>query len=410
MRVLQVNKFLHRRGGAEAAMLDTSALLRAAGHEVAHFAMQHPDNAPDPHDRHFPSSIELEPPPTGPVAQAQAAGRIVWSTSAARGMARVLDDAHPDVVHLHNIYHQLSPSILRPVARRGIPMVMTLHDYKLACPTYQLLRPDGSMCDDCTSGSVAPLLRHRCKGGSLASSSVLAFETLLHRSIDAYGCVDVFVCPSEFLAELVLRSGVPAAKVEVLPNVVDAASITPRTEVPASARILVAGRLSHEKGIDVAIEAAARSGVPLSIAGDGPLRSSLERLAERSAPGLVTFHGHVPRSEVLALLRRSSALVVPSRWHENQPMTVLDAFAAAVPVIASSLGGLPALLDGGRRGVLVPHDDPDALAAATSSVVEDPTWARALGAAGRAAAEAEHSPSLHLRRLIGMYDDLCAAA
>lgn len=131
MRVLHVNKYLYRRGGAESYMEAVASLQRAAGHEVAFFGMQHPDNDHHVYARHFPSYLELEPAPTSVVGKVTGFGRMVWSTSARRGIDAVVADFEPDVVHLHNTYHHLSPSILGPLARRRIPAVMTLHDYKL---------------------------------------------------------------------------------------------------------------------------------------------------------------------------------------------------------------------------------------------------------------------------------------
>src|SRR5262245_48147585 len=139
MRILHVNKFLYRRGGAESYMADLGDAQRAAGHEVEVFGMAHPANPPLRLERHFPADLELDPPPAGVAGKVMAVGRMLWSTSARRGIEAVVDDFQPDLVHLHNIYYHLSPSILGPLARRRVPMVMTLHDYKLACTTYQFL-------------------------------------------------------------------------------------------------------------------------------------------------------------------------------------------------------------------------------------------------------------------------------
>src|SRR5580704_3751411 len=151
VRILHVNKFLYRRGGAEAYMEDLADLQIAAGHTVAFFGMAHPQNTHLEYAAEFPSHIELEPPPPTLIGRARGVARMLYSTSASRGMDNVLADFQPDVVHMHNIYHQLSPSVLRPVARRRIPAVMTLHDYKLACPTYQFL-DHGNLCQACLGG------------------------------------------------------------------------------------------------------------------------------------------------------------------------------------------------------------------------------------------------------------------
>ena len=139
MRILHVNKFLYRRGGAEAYMEDLADLQVAAGHTVSFFGMAHPLNTHLEYASHYPRDIEFEPPPAQLSERVRGVARMLYSTSASKGMDAVLSEFRPDVVHLHNIYHQLSPSVLRPIARRRIPAVMTLHDYKLACPTYRFL-------------------------------------------------------------------------------------------------------------------------------------------------------------------------------------------------------------------------------------------------------------------------------
>ncbi|HET7719993.1 MAG TPA: glycosyltransferase [Acidimicrobiales bacterium] len=207
MRILHVDKFLRRSGGAAGYMLDLAGRQRADGHEVEFFAMAHPDNQPATYQLRFPPFVSLEPPPDGLVDQAKAAGRMIHSVRSASGMAAVLDRFRPDVVHLHNIYHQLSPSILRPMARRSIPVVMTVHDYKLVCPTYRMLDAQGALCDACVEGRPLEALKRRCQGGSLAGSAVLALESTLHRTFRAYGAVDRFIAPSAFLADTLRRGG-----------------------------------------------------------------------------------------------------------------------------------------------------------------------------------------------------------
>ena len=182
MRILHVNKFLHRRGGAEAYMLDLAEAQRAEGHDVGFFAMQHPENDGDVNDDLFPARMELNPPPEGLAARVRTAGQIIYRPDARAGMDAVLDRVRPDVVHLHNIYHQLSPSILRPVKKRGIAAVMTLHDYKLACPTYQFLDADGKICEACLPGKFRNATRKRCNQGSLAGSALATIELSVHRA------------------------------------------------------------------------------------------------------------------------------------------------------------------------------------------------------------------------------------
>ncbi|MGA7988524.1 MAG: glycosyltransferase [Candidatus Dormiibacterota bacterium] len=401
MRILHVNKFLYRRGGAEAYMEDLAELQTAAGHTVAYFGMAHPLNTHLEYARYFPAHIELEPPPPSISGRVRGVARMLYSTSARRGMDAVLADFRPDVVHLHNIYHQLSPSILRPVARRRIPAVMTLHDYKLACPTYQFL-DHGNLCQACLGGHFQHAILRRCKDGSLGSSAVMAGELFVHTRTGAYSPVRVFICPSRFLEGRMREAGVYPPRMRHVPHFIDTAEIPIKTS-PGEG-VLLAGRLSPEKGVDVAIRAVGEiDGGVLDIAGTGPDEAALRRLADSVAPGRVRFHGLVDKAAVQRLMLAAAVVVVPSRWYENQPMVVLEALARGVPVVGSDLGGMPELIEAGATGDLVPANDPHALAAALRPYVTDPAHGFAMRDRARATIVAEFAPQRHLDRIDAMY-------
>lgn len=402
MRILHVNKFVYRRGGAEGYMLDVAAMQRQAGHDVELFGMEHPLNIEDlPLRDTFPPNVELEPAPGG-LAGVSAGARMVWSLSSSRGMARALERFQPDVVHCHNIYHQLSPSILAPIRRAGVRCVMTLHDYKLACPSYQML-DHGQLCDACVEGSRLSPVRRRCKSGSLGASALLAFESAVHHRLGAYDPVDVFISPSRFLADVMRRAGIAPERLSVINHFVE----MPDSTGQAAARdgFIVAGRLSHEKGIDTLIRAMALMvpAVTLHVAGDGPERSALEGLAADVAPGRVVFHGRLEKAALQELVGSCTAAVVPSRWHENQPMAILESYAAQVPVVVTNLGGMPELVHDGIDGLVVPHEDPAALARALETLRSDPARALEMGRAGRERLSREFDVDLHLRRLEAAY-------
>jgi len=408
VRILHVNKFLYRRGGAEAYMLDLAALQRKAGHEVEFFAMAHPENLTARFAGSFPAHVELEPPPPSLPGRLHGAGRVLWSTSARRGIGRVVEDFAPDVVHLHNVYHQLSPSVLEPLARLGVPAVMTLHDYKLACPSYQFLN-HGVPCQACLDGGFRQAVRRRCKGGSLPASVLCATESWLHRRTGAYGPVARFVCPSRFLAGRMERAGVFPDRLRVVRHFVDTELLVPKTE--AGGDVVFAGRLSAEKGVDTLIAAVARlgPGTTLQVAGEGPDGDRLRALADDLVPGRVVFHGRLEKAATAALLRAAGAVAVPSRWYENQPMIVLEAMALGVPVVASDIGGLPELVQPFVTGLLVAPGDDAALAAALGRLLDDPDWALTLGRAARAEVARSHNPAGHLERLDAVYGEAGAA-
>lgn len=400
MRVLHVNKFLYRRGGAEGYMFDLAELQRSSGDEVTFFGMRHEENESMPYERWFPPRLDLDPPPSGLTEKLKGAARMLWSSAAAAGMAKVLDEVSPDVVHLHNIYHQLSPSVLRPIAARKIPAVMTLHDYKLACPTYRFL-DQGQICERCIPHRFWEPVIRRCNGGSLGASAVNAVELTAHTITRAYGPVRRFICPSRFLLEKMVQGKVYPARLRHLPNFVDV-DATAVKSTPGGA-VVYAGRLSSEKGVDTLIDAVIEDrGLALDIAGDGPERGSLEGRAE-AAEGRIRFHGRLAAPELASLLRASVVAVVPSRWYENMPLAVLEAFGAGVPVVASGLGGLPELIDPGVDGAIVPPDSPGALGAALRRFVDDPDRSLEMGRAGRIKAETRFGAQDHLAHLRGIY-------
>lgn len=392
-------------------MLDVAELQRADGHAVELWGMSHPDNLPGlALEDTFASRVELEPAPGG-LAGVAASARMIWSPSSRRGLARAIERHDPDVVHFHNIYHQLSPSILRAVRDRRVGSVMTLHDYKLACPSYQLLS-HGAICERCVGGGTWNAVRERCKSDSLAASGVLALESGLHRWMRAYDLVDRLISPSRFLRDVMVRAGVAPQRIVTLANVVSGAPdlrAAPRTAGRVGeARFVYAGRLAPEKGVDVLVRAIGTTspGIELDIAGDGPSRSALEGLAAQVAPGRVRFHGRLDKPILAALITSSRAMVVPSRWHENQPMTILESFAAGVPVVVTDLGGMPELVRDGIEGRIVPPNDPEALARVLAELAADPDGALVMGARASDRFAADFTVEAHLEGLTALYAEV----
>lgn len=408
MRILHVNKYLYRRGGAEAYMLDLAAMQHTEGDEVALFGMQHPLNPSLPFEDTFPSYLELDPPPRGVRERAMAAARILYSLEAGRGMTAMLERVRPDVVHAHNIYQHLSPSVLAAAARRGVPVVMTLHDFKLACPSHLFL-DHGRVCEACLGGGFHHAALRRCKNDSFAASALLAAEATLHRATGAYDDVARFLCPSRFMQTKMEAAGIDGARLVHLPNFVPAGTSEPSRR--PSRRVACVSRLSHEKGVDVLVDAVAflDDDVGVDIAGDGPDRARLEdRARDLVPPGRITFHGQVPREQAMQLLRSAAVTAVPSRCYENQPMVVLEAFSVGTPVVGSDLGGISELIRDGRDGLVVPPGDPVALAGALQELLDRPAQARLMGSRGRDRARTTFSAARHRRVLADVYADVTA--
>lgn len=404
MRILHVNRYLHRRSYADAYAEDLAQLQHVAGHEVTFFGMRHPANRIYQYERSFPSHVEFDPDRAGPVDKVKGVGRATWSPSASHGMDDVLADFQPDVVHLHDVYGELSPSVLRPVAKRGIPAVMTLHDYTLACPTHELM-DHGRPCTACITGGPMQAVRRRC-GSSLARSAAAAIRTSLHRMTHAYAPVHRFLCPSWFLADVMRSANVFPYRLHVQEYFVDTDAIVPG-HLPGEDAVYH-GPLTADRGVDVLVRAWPRvpGGAHLHVVGDGPERATLEALAEELAPGRVTFHGELDTAKAHGLIRGAVCVVSPSVAHDSQASSVLEAFACGRPVVATKLGALPEVVDPGVDGELVAPGDPEALADAVASLLAAPDRAADMGDAARAKAERRFAPTAHADAIEHHYEDV----
>jgi glycosyltransferase involved in cell wall biosynthesis len=398
-RILMINKFHYARGGAELYMLRLAGLLEQHGAQIDYFAMQHPRNLPSESDTHFVSEVDFEAPPGG-LQRLRVAGRTVYSLEARRKLRDLLAERPTDLAHVHNIYHQLSPSILKSLREHGVPVVMTVHDFKLVCPVYTL-QSNGEICERCVGNGFSPAIKHRCNRRSLTGSVLLAGETWIHRKLGLYrDGVDVFITPSAFARDRLVRGGYPADRIRVIPNCVSAALYEPQYEPGES--VLYLGRLSQEKGVDVLVRAAAISGVPTQVVGEGPHRPALERLiAETRAP--VELLGYRQGEELADLVRASRAVVMPSRCHDNCPLAVIEAMAWGKPVVGSRVGGIPELVRDGEDGILVPYDDPPALAAALTRVARDDAAVERMGRSARARVEERFDAAPHYDAVIEAY-------
>jgi glycosyltransferase involved in cell wall biosynthesis len=404
VRVIAVNKFYYHRGGAETVMFDEMRMLRANGHDVVPFAMRHPSNYPTPYERYFVSNVELREVNGGITGKAAAAARILWSREAARNVRKLVDDAAPDIAHVHNVYHQLSPSVLRALNDAGVPVVMSLHDYKLVCPAYTLYAND-AICERCAGGRFYNALLQGCVKNSRAKSALCTVEAYAHRALGAYRVnVKLYVAPSRFLAAKVVELGLDPRRIDHVPNSVETAGV-PVAETDGG-YVLFAGRLERVKGVRTLLEAfrgLAHRGTALRIAGDGEDRAWLEAYCSRHGLDSVRFLGHLPHDRVAEEIDGAAFVVVPSEWYENAPLSVLEAAARGKAVVVSGLGGLPELVIPGETGVVFEAGNASELRAAMDQLLADPAFTREMGRKARAFMEETFSPQRHYEQLMSAY-------
>lgn len=404
MRVLLLNSFYYRRGGAEVHVLDLEQHLKDRGHEVAVFAMQHPQNLPTPWSEFFPSHIEYARP-HGVSEALTAFGRVVYSREAATNLDALLAEFRPDVAHVHCIHHHLSLSVVDVLKRRRVPIVWTLHDFRPVCPNTDPIR-QGRACEECGGGRLWNCLRYRCKSGSLPRSLAAVLDSTLALLRRTYGAVDCFVSPSEFLARKVVELGLGVRRMEVLPNFVtpDGGNATPE----ARHGVLYVGRLSPEKGASVLIEASSGLDESLTIVGDGPAKEEMVALA--AAKGIeVKFPGWLDAHGVRQAMAQARVLAVPSICYENCPLVVLEGMGRRVPIVGSNLAGTQELLDGGRAGWLAQPGEAADWARVINLASSDRDRSAELAEYAYARLLSRHSVDGFTRRLEDVYSSVSAS-
>jgi glycosyltransferase involved in cell wall biosynthesis len=333
--------------------------------------------------------------------KAARAAKVVYSFEARRKLGRLLDVVRPDICHLHNIYHHISPSILGLLHARGVPSVMTLHDLKIACPAYNMLAPDG-VCERCKGGRLHQVLLQRCIKGSAALSAVVLLESTLHRLLGSFARhVRAFVVPSRFYMEKLGEWGMPVHLFHHVPNFIAAERFSPRYE-PGRAFVYF-GRVAPEKGLMTLIRAAAAARQPVRIVGTGPQLDKCRALAAELDAN-VTFVGYLTGEALQIEVRNARAVVLPSEWYENAPLSLLEAYALGKPVIGARIGGIPELVRDRETGITFPSGNVEALAAVLDELSRAPDdQVAALGHTGRTWVEHEFSAERYRARMLRVY-------
>ena len=339
MRILICNKFYYRRGGDCVYALQLEKLLRSHGHEVAVFAMEHPDTAETPWRSFFPDEVNLD----SSVSKLRFFARSMGWGQVARRFKELLVEFRPDIVHLGNIHSQLSPVIAEIAHKSGCRVVWTIHDYKMICPRYDCLKRGESICELCLSDKWN-VVRNKCMKDSFAASLAAWMETMRWNRERLEACTDAFICPSRFMMRKMEQWGFDPAKLHHLCNFIsleDEPDVSLREDY-----YCYVGRLSREKGIERLVRVAARLPWQLVVVGDGPLRDHLQEVPN------IEFTGRKDADEVYRILSSARFLVIPSEWFENNPLSVIESLCLGTPVLGADIGGIPELIDPGCTGLL----------------------------------------------------------
>lgn len=390
MKILLCHNFYRQPGGERRAVEQHEKMLRDRGHDVARLTRD---------------SREIGS--WGLVDKLRFPATAVWSRRTEREVREVVHRERPDIAHVHNVFPLLSPSLYRTLADEDVPIVQTVHNYRFLCPN-GLFFTQGEVCERCRQGHTLHAIRWRCLHGKRSISAVYAASVGLHRLGNTFERIDRFLAPTDFVADKLIEGGLTKReRIEVIPHFLPA----PLPEIGMLARedpyVLYLGRLSHEKGVDLLVEAiGSLPDARLLVAGEGPQRKSLERLAGGRASGRVRFLGHVSGERKRRLLAQAEVLVVPSRCYETFGLSVVEALASGVPVVVAGHGGLASVVEHRRHGLWFRPGDPADLRKRLSEILGDPTLRRRLGAQGRRHVEQRYTEDVAYDRLLAVYQEL----
>lgn len=407
MKILMVNSFNYVRGGAERCFLDLSALLESQGHEVIPFAMRHPRNLPSAYDDYFVSHMDFpaEMAKSGLGPKVGVTERILYSREARRKIERLIADTQPDIAHIHGFIHEMSTSILPAMKKMGIPVVQTLHDYKIVCPNTTFISGE-SICERCRGHRYYNVARYRCKRDSLMASALAGLEMYFHEVFRLYEPnVDLFISPSHFLAQKVKEHGV-RRPIVVIPNFIQPDSFQPAYE-PGNYFIFV-GRLVRTKGILTLLEATRLldTTAELRIAGAGEMDEELRAYVAAYGLTNVKFLGHLDTEQLTKTMQNALFTVQPSEWYENYSMTVIESLACGTPVIGAAIGGIPEQVQDGWNGLLFEMGNAAQLAEKMRYLLDRRDLAIEMGRNGRQKVETANGPDAHYDQTMAAYETL----
>ena len=380
MKILIAHNKYKTPGGEDSVFQDEKKLLESNGNEIIQYVRSN--------DEIISKSLLLTSVQT------------VWNQSSYKEIQGILDSEKPDVIHVHNFFPIISPAIFYAAKSKGIPVVQTLHNYRLWCLNAYFFR-EGGVCEDCKGQPfMLPGIKHQCYRGSLGASAVLATMLSVHRALPTWDNVDIFIVLSQFAYDKFAEYGLPTEKMRLKPNFVASLPLL-GNELDNS--VLYIGRLSPEKGINTLISAWDQLGdrITLKIAGSGPMQEQVKAAARKNAG--IQFLGQQPKEKIYELLGQTKALIFPSLWYEGMPRTIIEAFSVGKPVIASNLGAMATMIDPGRTGLHFEPGNVDDLVKQVLWMLDHPSEWQAMGNQARQEFEQNYTAERNYEMLMDIY-------
>jgi glycosyltransferase involved in cell wall biosynthesis len=390
MKILLLHNSYQQRGGEDTVFEQEKRLLSSRGHTVLTYLRSNNEIAK-----------------LSPLQKISILRRAVWAEDSRDDVLQLLEAERPDIAHVHNTFTMISPSVYSAFQEAGVPVVQTLHNYRLLCPAAFFFR-DGAICEECVEHSLLRGTIWGCYHDSRLHTAAVSLTLKVHRLRSTWMMVDSFIALSRFARNKFIESGLPAQRVKIKPNFVDP---DPKERTETGEYALFVGRLSPEKGLMTMIDAWRRLHypVPLRVVGDGPMRAQLEVEAAKLSHSNIKFEGAIPREKVFEAIKRARFLILPSEWYECFPMTLVEAFACGTPCIASALGCLEEIVEHGRNGLLFEPRNAQDLADKVEQAWSDLESTRQMGREGRKSYESTYTAEQNYVRLMDIYSEALMA-
>lgn len=397
-KILFVNKFFYLNGGSERVFFQERDFFIENGFNIIDFSMKNHKNFYSRFTNFFINEVDYNNKKNLKKILSTSLS-FIHSKDAVNKIAQIIKQEQPKIAHLHNIYHQITPSIIPILKENKIKVILTLHDGKLCCPSYLMLNR-GKPCLKCAGKHFHYPITTNCQQ-SLSSGILLSFEAYFHAWKKSYEGVDAFIVPSKFLGDIVAPR-IGYNKIHLIRNGIDHTNFIASTT--DEKYLLYVGRLSSEKGVETLLKAHSSMNNPvrLVIVGTGPLE---DKLRSQASP-CVTFKGYCDGDNLWEIIKKSSCLIVPSECYENAPMTILEGMAFAKPIIASKIGGIPEQVVHGETGILFTPGDTHELRQALDAMMTDTDKRRRMGLNGRLRLENEFSLQNHNQQLLNLYQSI----
>ena len=403
IKVLIINKFFYLNGGAETYAFSLRELLLKNGHQVIDFSMSHSRNLHSEYQDYFVDNIDYHAA-ASLGKKIILSAKIIYSPEARKKLSSLISAHRPDIVHLNNFHHQLSPSILYPLKANGIPVVYTVHDLKPMCPNYKMLS-HGKICEKCKTTKYYQCFFNQCVKDSRAKSLISMTEMYIHKLCKVDDLIDVYIAPSKFMREKLIEYGFAAERVVYLPNFIDVDNY--QAIYQPQKYFIYLGRLSNEKGLFTLINAmrSVQTDIQLWIVGTGPLEERIRMsIQELGLDDRIKLLGFKSGQELKGILQNAMFNIVPSECYENAPYSVLEMMAYGKSSIGSKIGGIPELIEDGKTGLVFETGNPDDLALKINRFLTNPELPLNFGKTARQVLETKFSGENHYRNLMNIYE------